>query len=521
MSRLPLLRPALGAAHRADPAPRRRERAHAIRLAGGDRDLRRPAQRPCPAGSATRSTGRAPATRWSSTPAATRPGRAGADGDRRPRRRGPGAAAADRARQPRRRVRRARRRHAAPSLAARHDAGAGHPGHGERPRRGSRDRLGRRRRRQGADLGRHDGAARQRRDRRGLRLRIRRAEAARGQRGRRSGALAVRNVTAHRPARERDPLRGRRRRRGHARQRHRARRRHRRGRAQRRRRLQREPLQPAPRGSPQLSLGAGIVSAEPRLADAAAGDYRPQHDSPTVDAGVADAFTSAARPRRPRADRARHRRLRVLRRGPWPGTPLTSRPSPARTSLPRPSEPARPRDPGAGARRDRRRGPRPRQGARAPARRPPLPQARRRRAAAERHRGRRPPRPHPPDHRARRGRRVPDRPLLGRRASRSARAARQRHDLADAARRRLRALPARSSALAHASAVPRENPTTRRVVRRLWARDRGGRFRTYGNNSVATARGTAWVTEDRCDGTRHARARGRRRGARTAARAGP
>jgi hypothetical protein len=61
--------------------------------------------------------------------------------------------------------------------------------------------------------------------------------------------------------------------------------------------------------------------------------------------------------------------------------------------------------------------------------------------------------------------------------------------------------PARSSALAHASVVPRENPTTRRVVRRLWARDRGGRFRTYGNNSVATARGTAWTTEDRCDGT--------------------
>jgi len=41
----------------------------------------------------------------------------------------------------------------------------------------------------------------------------------------------------------------------------------------------------------------------------------------------------------------------------------------------------------------------------------------------------------------------------------------------------------------------------RRVVRSLWARDRGGRFRTYGNNSVATARGTAWVTRDRCDGT--------------------
>jgi len=39
------------------------------------------------------------------------------------------------------------------------------------------------------------------------------------------------------------------------------------------------------------------------------------------------------------------------------------------------------------------------------------------------------------------------------------------------------------------------------VQRRLWSRDRHGRFRTHGRNSVASARGTAWVTEDRCDGT--------------------
>jgi VCBS repeat-containing protein len=37
--------------------------------------------------------------------------------------------------------------------------------------------------------------------------------------------------------------------------------------------------------------------------------------------------------------------------------------------------------------------------------------------------------------------------------------------------------------------------------RGLWARDNGGRFRTHGNDSVATARGTAWFTEDRCSGT--------------------
>jgi hypothetical protein len=52
----------------------------------------------------------------------------------------------------------------------------------------------------------------------------------------------------------------------------------------------------------------------------------------------------------------------------------------------------------------------------------------------------------------------------------------------------------RSSAIAQAS-------RRRRAVRRLWARDRHGRFRTHGNNSVATARGTSWLTEDRCGGT--------------------
>jgi hypothetical protein len=37
--------------------------------------------------------------------------------------------------------------------------------------------------------------------------------------------------------------------------------------------------------------------------------------------------------------------------------------------------------------------------------------------------------------------------------------------------------------------------------RALWGRDSGGTFRTRGGNSVATVRGTAWYTEDRCDGT--------------------
>ena len=38
-------------------------------------------------------------------------------------------------------------------------------------------------------------------------------------------------------------------------------------------------------------------------------------------------------------------------------------------------------------------------------------------------------------------------------------------------------------------------------VRRLWGRDRGGRFRSHGRHSHATVRGTRWVTVDRCDGT--------------------
>jgi hypothetical protein len=40
-----------------------------------------------------------------------------------------------------------------------------------------------------------------------------------------------------------------------------------------------------------------------------------------------------------------------------------------------------------------------------------------------------------------------------------------------------------------------------RRIRSLWGRDRGGRFRTHGRQSQATVRGTRWLTEDRCDGT--------------------
>jgi streptogramin lyase len=41
----------------------------------------------------------------------------------------------------------------------------------------------------------------------------------------------------------------------------------------------------------------------------------------------------------------------------------------------------------------------------------------------------------------------------------------------------------------------------RKPVRKLWGRDRHGRFRTHGRDSVATVRGTVWATSDRCAGT--------------------
>jgi hypothetical protein len=49
--------------------------------------------------------------------------------------------------------------------------------------------------------------------------------------------------------------------------------------------------------------------------------------------------------------------------------------------------------------------------------------------------------------------------------------------------------------------LAREAKGKRRVVRRLWGRDNHSRFRTHGRDSVATVRGTRWVTTDRCDGT--------------------
>ena len=41
-----------------------------------------------------------------------------------------------------------------------------------------------------------------------------------------------------------------------------------------------------------------------------------------------------------------------------------------------------------------------------------------------------------------------------------------------------------------------------RSLRRLWGKDKHGRFRTRGKHAVATVRGTEWLTEDTCKGTR-------------------
>jgi hypothetical protein len=53
----------------------------------------------------------------------------------------------------------------------------------------------------------------------------------------------------------------------------------------------------------------------------------------------------------------------------------------------------------------------------------------------------------------------------------------------------------RSGASAHAA-------TRHKPIRSLWGSDHHGRFQTHGRGSVATVRGTRWLTEDFCDGTR-------------------
>jgi hypothetical protein len=57
--------------------------------------------------------------------------------------------------------------------------------------------------------------------------------------------------------------------------------------------------------------------------------------------------------------------------------------------------------------------------------------------------------------------------------------------------------PGRCSAPNRASA----SKAAKKRKRSLWGKDNEGRFRTHGADSVATVRGTRWLTQDRCDGT--------------------
>jgi hypothetical protein len=58
----------------------------------------------------------------------------------------------------------------------------------------------------------------------------------------------------------------------------------------------------------------------------------------------------------------------------------------------------------------------------------------------------------------------------------------------------------------HAQAATRRGGATtartQKAIRSLWGSDNKGRFETRGRNSVATVRGTRWLTEEFCDGTR-------------------
>lgn len=59
----------------------------------------------------------------------------------------------------------------------------------------------------------------------------------------------------------------------------------------------------------------------------------------------------------------------------------------------------------------------------------------------------------------------------------------------------------RGPAIRRCPARGAKSANARPVSRRLWGKDSGGRYRTHGRNSVATVRGTVWLTQERCDGT--------------------
>ena len=246
-------------------------------------------------------------------------------------------------------------------------------------------------------------------------------------------------------------------------------------------------------------------ASRPASRSSSTGGVRPLAASPTVDAGVADALTTAADPD------GRERTVPDI--GAYEccaaGDPAGRSDQPSRHA-----QAERARRPSPRRRADRRsraspppvlgsdRRRRPRHG-RVP--RPPVPGGRFRSSTRptllpSRHRRRRHRRADHARHRARRGRPQfqTGRFWGGRFQIRQGRQARgmtslqlRGGDFGAACRRERHALA--SGVAARTRQAPRRA--------RLWARDHGGRFRTHGHNSVATARGTAWVTRDRCDGT--------------------
>jgi YVTN family beta-propeller protein len=61
--------------------------------------------------------------------------------------------------------------------------------------------------------------------------------------------------------------------------------------------------------------------------------------------------------------------------------------------------------------------------------------------------------------------------------------------------------PARTTKRATTARAAPKSAKPSHVVRQLWSKDNHGKFQTYGHNSIATVRGTEWLTQDRCDGT--------------------
>jgi hypothetical protein len=62
-------------------------------------------------------------------------------------------------------------------------------------------------------------------------------------------------------------------------------------------------------------------------------------------------------------------------------------------------------------------------------------------------------------------------------------------------------VPARTRGAKASMAVEHGKRRARKPSRHLWGKDADGRFRTHGRNSVATVRGTRWLTLDTCTGT--------------------